>query len=205
MLATMVAVTCLVGVVPARASSSAPFPRSLHAQVWTGQEIRCYDLAPGHVISPALARHGFGPTIGPNYYGPVGWRILQEGRNAPQCPIETTDHGATWHVARWVLAAAWVGGSSYFVSHLMMMSADQVWAWGSSSLDCTINAGRTWYNVFTPERQVALTGLIARSNLEMGMKLVVGSWPDALTSIPRATYRPTNPAFTDWTLVSVNR
>jgi hypothetical protein len=173
--------------------------------VWTGQKIHCYQYAPGQLISATLARQGFGPTIGPSFYGSVGWRILQEGRNAPQCPIETTDHGATWRVARWVLAAAWVGGSSYFVSHLMMMSSGEVFAWGASSLDFTTNAGRTWYNVFVPERQVAVTGLVAKNNLEMGMQLVVGSWPNPLTSIPRATYRPTNAAFTYWTLVSVKR
>lgn len=207
LLATMVVVASPYGALTAGASSIASlgFPRTLLAQVWTGQRIHCYGFSPGQVISAALARQSFGPTIGPSYYGPVGWRILQEGRNAPQCPIETNDHGARWQVARWVLAAAWAGGSSYFVSHLIMLSPRQVYAWGESSLDFTTNGGRTWYNVFVPERQVALTGLIATSNVATGMQLVAGSWPNPLTAIPRATYRPTNAGFTTWTIVSVKQ
>jgi len=178
------------------------FPRTLVGEVWTGQGQHCGNFAPGRVLSASQARPGFGPTIGPSFYGDVGWRIYQNGRNSGQCPLESTDHGRTWRVARWVLATDWAGGSSYFVSHLTMVSPRVVLAWGASSLDVTSDAGRTWYNVIVPEEQVALTGLVASNNLATGIRLVAGAWPDPLTAIPRATYRPLNTSYTRWTLVA---
>jgi len=204
---TFVVVASLL--VPAASSLAATatvnFPRTLQGEVWTGQGQHCGTYAPGQVISAAQARQGFGPTIGPRFYGPVGWRIYQNDRNSGQCPIETTNHGRTWRVARWVLATDWAGGSLYFVSHLTMISANEVLAWGSSSLDVTSDAGRTWYNVFAGEEQVALTGLVATSNLATGIELVTGAWPNPLSAVPRATYRPTNASLTKWTLVAVTR
>ena len=189
----VLAVTVLLAVSLAGASSATAagllWSRVLHASKWinTSSRDKCQI---GEAVPRLVGTRSLAPTTRPAFIGPVGWRIWW-APNGTGFPIVSHNRGATWYFAGTYIEGTWAGGSMYTTSHLMMMSSKEVFAWGSNSMDFTINGGRTWFNVLVPEGQVASVGVVVLRGVVKDLQMVVDTYHGA-TNPSSAIYRPTS-------------
>lgn len=160
-------------------ATSLPYPATLKVERGLVFSSEGPKIAWGTVLSASQMSSITMKSSGTTYR----WGVWDRGEGPAIYPVRTTDGGVHWTTAGPQLATDWAGGSLYYVSRVITVSATAVVMVSNAVIDVTIDGGHHWYQYLNSASNWSIV-----RHAEIGGRVTIRVNPARWATLPRASY-----------------